>query len=281
MAGRVAIVTDSTASIPPELAAELGIVVVPLVVNLGEQAYDEGEVEPGEVLDALARKVPVSTSPPPPPAFFWAYQDAMAAGADTIVSIHLSEKLSKTCESARLAAEQMPIPVHVVDARSIAMAVGYVVVAAAEAARAGADLREIAAVVEHRRTNSTPLFYVDTLEYLQRGGRIGKAAALLGTALELKPLLTVEDGLIAPLTKVRKADRAISRLEEIALEQAGDGPVDIAVHHVAAAEGADALARRLHGRFGSVGKWCVNPVSWVLGVHSGPGMLGVVVSKCE
>jgi DegV family protein with EDD domain len=279
MSGRVAIVTDSTASISPELAAELGIIVVPLTVNLGEKDFDEDTVDPDEVLDALVRKMPVSTAPPAPPAFFWAYQDAMAAGADTIVSIHISEKLSKTCEAARLAAEQLPIPVHVVDGRSIAMAMGYVVVAAAEAARAGADLREIAAVIEHRRTHSTPLFYVDTLEYLRRGGRIGKAAALVGTALELKPLLTIEDGLIAPLTRVRKSDRAINRLEEIALERAGSGPVDVAIHHVGAAEGADALARRLRGRFSSVGRWCVNPVSWVLGVHSGPGMLGVVVSK--
>jgi DegV family protein with EDD domain len=279
MAGRVAIVTDSTASVPPELAAQLGIVVVPLTVHLGDKAHDEDVVDPAEVLDALIAKVPVSTSPPAPPAFFWAYQDAMAAGAETILSIHISEKLSKTAEAARLAAEQMPIPVHVVDARSIAMAVGYVAVAAAEAARDGADLREIGAIVEHRRLNSTPLFYVDTLEYLRRGGRIGKAAALLGTALELKPLLTVEDGLIAPLTRVRKADRAITRLEDLALELAGDEPVDVAIHHVGAADGAEALANRLKGRFAAVGNWCVNPVSWVLGVHSGPGMLGVVVSK--
>jgi DegV family protein with EDD domain len=279
MAGRVAIVTDSTASIPAEIAAKLDITVVPLIVRLGDREHEESDVAPDEVLDALVRKVPVSTSPPEPPAFFWAYQYAMAAGAETIISIHISEKLSKTCDAARLAAEQLPIPVHVVDARSIAMAVGYTAVAAAEAAHAGADLREIASVVEHRRSNSTPLFYVDTLEYLRRGGRIGKAAALLGTALELKPLLTVDEGLIAPLTRVRKAERAINRLEELALEWAGDRPVDVAVHHVGAADGADALARRLQGRFPSVGSWCVNPVSWVLGVHSGPGMLGVVVSK--
>jgi DegV family protein with EDD domain len=279
MPGRVAIVTDSTASIPAELAESLGIIVVPLVVNVGDNGIDEDCLEPGQVLDAMERKVPVSTAPPPPPAFYWAYQDAMAAGADTIISIHISEKLSKTCEAARLAAEQMPIPVHVVDGRSIAMAMGYVVVAAAEAALAGAELREIAAVIEHRRTHADPIFYVDTLEYLRRGGRIGKASALLGTALELKPLLTIEDGLIAPLTRVRKAGRAISKLEAIVVDRAGSAPVDIAIHHVNSAEGADALAGRLHGRLPGIARWCVHPVSWVLGVHSGPGMLGVVVSK--
>ncbi len=253
--------------------------VVPATVHLGDKAYDEDVVEPDAVLDALVTKVPVSTSPPSPPAFFWAYQDAMAAGAEAIVSIHISEKLAQTAAAARLAAQQMPIPVHVVDGRSIAMAVGFVAIAAAEAGRDGADLREIGAVIEHRRLNSTPLFYVDTLEYLQRGGRIGKAAALLGTALELKPLLTVEEGLIAPLTRVRKSGRAIGRLEEIALQRAGDGPVDIAIHHVDAPKEAEALAARLKGRFASVGNWCVNPVSWALGVHSGPGMLGIVVSK--
>ncbi len=279
MPGRVAIVTDSTASIPAELAERLGIIVVPLTVNVGDSGFDEDRLAPGQVLEALERKVPVSTAPPAPPAFFWAYQDAMAAGAEMIVSIHISEKLSQTCEAARLAAAQMPIPVHVVDGRSIAMAIGYIAVAAAEAANSGADLREIASVVEHRRAHSDPIFYVDTLEYLRRGGRIGKASALLGTALELKPLLTIEEGLIAPLTRVRKADRAIGRLEEIALERAGSAPVDIAIHHVNAADGADALAQRLRKRIPNLGAWCVQPVSWVLGVHSGPGMLGVVVSK--
>jgi DegV family protein with EDD domain len=279
MSGRVAIVTDSTASIPADVAGRLDIVIVPAIVHVGDRTVDEDETGQDEILEAMANRVPVSTSPPAPPSFFWAYQDAMAAGAETIVSIHLSEKLSRTCESARLAAEQMPIPVHVVDARSIAMAVGYVVVAAAEAADARADLREIATVVEHRRTHSTPLFYVDTLEYLRRGGRIGKASALVGTALELKPLLTVEDGLIAPLTRVRKAGRAITRLEEIAVERAGTAPVDIAVHHVGAADGADALAQRLQERLPSVRNWCINPVSWAVGVHSGPGMLGVVVAR--
>jgi DegV family protein with EDD domain len=279
MSGRVAIVTDSTASIPAELAAQLGIIVVPLTVRIGESGFDEDTLDPDAVLDALQRKVPVTTAPPEPPAFFWAYQDAMAAGADVIVSIHISERLSETAKAARLAAEQIPIPVHVVDGRSVAMATGYVVVAAAEAIRAGADLREVAAIIERRRAVSTPLFYVDTLEYLRRGGRIGKAAALLGTALEIKPLLTVDEGQIAPLTRVRKSDRAVGRLEELALEYAGGAPVDVAIHHVAAPEAAQALARRLHGRFLSVGRWCVHPVSWVLGVHCGPGMLGVVISK--
>ncbi len=279
MPGRVAIVTDSTASIPPELAAELGIVVVPLTVRVGESGFDEDVLDPAIVLDAFERRIPVATAPPEPPAFFWAYQDAIAAGADLIVSIHISEKLSQTAEAARTAAQQIPVPVHVVDGRSVAMATGYVVVAAAEAIRAGADLREVAAIVERRRVASKPLFYVDTLEYLRRGGRIGKAAALLGTALEIKPLLTVEDGQIAPLTRVRKSDRAISRLEELALDTAAGAPVDVAIHHVAAPEAAEALARRLRGKFPSVGRWCVNPVSWVLGVHCGPGMLGVVVSK--
>jgi DegV family protein with EDD domain len=279
MAGRVAIITDSTASLPPALAAKLGIVVVPLTVHIGERTLDEDRVNPDDVLDAFERKVPVSTSPPVPPAFYWAYQDALAQGADTILSFHISEKLSRTCESARLAAAQIAAPVHIVDTRNIAMAIGYLAVAAAEAALSGADLREIAAVVEHRRANSLPFFYVDTLEYLHRGGRIGKAAALLGTALSMKPLLTMEDGQIAPITRVRRSDRALGRLEEIALDWAGQDPVDIAVHHVAAADGAGQLSDRLRDRFPTVGGWCVNPVSWVLGIHVGPGMLGVVVSK--
>jgi DegV family protein with EDD domain len=202
----------------------------------------------------------------------------MAAGAEAILSIHISEKLSRTCASARLAAEQMPIPVYVLDSRSIAMAVGYMAVAAAEAALAGAAPQEVLEAAERRRASAAQYFYVDTLEYLRRGGRIGKAAALLGAALELKPLLTLEDGQIAPIARVRKAERAITRLEEVALQAAGAGPVDVAVHHVAAPDGAEALSRRLRERVPAAGEWHVNPASWVLGVHGGPGVLGIVVS---
>ena len=123
------------------------------------------------------------------------------------------------------------------------------------------------------------VFYVDTLEHLRRGGRIGAAAALVGTALAVKPLLHVVDGRIAPLEKVRTASKALARLEDIAVQRAGDGPVDLAVHHLAAQDKAAALLDRLRARIPALVSSHVSEVGAVVGAHVGPGLLGVVVSR--
>ena len=128
------------------------------------------------------------------------------------------------------------------------------------------------------QSRTSTFFYVDTLEYLRRGGRIGAAQALLGTALAVKPLLHLQDGEIQPLEKVRTSSRAVARLEELALERAGAEPVDIAVHHLDNAERADALAQRLQARLPAVGQMVVSEVGAVIGAHVGPGLLAVVVA---
>jgi DegV family protein with EDD domain len=281
MSSRVAVVTDSTAYLPAGVADKHGIGVVPLHVVLGTDTGIEGvEVQPADVAAALAgRRVSVSTSRPTPAEFAAAYR---ACGASCVVSVHLSGALSGTVDAAQLAAAEVAgegIEVRVVDTATIAMGLGFAVIAAAEAATGGASADDVEAAAVTAAAASTTLFYVDTLEHLRRGGRIGAAAALFGAALAVKPLLHVVDGRIALLEKVRTAGKALSRLESLAIARAGDGPVDLAVHHLAAPDKAGALAERLRAAVPGLQSLYVSEVGAVVGAHVGPGLLGVVVSR--
>ncbi|MYV96958.1 DegV family protein [Streptomyces sp. SID3343] len=275
----IAVVTDSTAYLPVELVERHRLVVVPLKVVLRGRPLDDGtEATPTQLVDALRQRRIVTTSRPAPETFAETYRELAEKGATGIVSIHISGELSGTYEAALLAARDAEVPVRVVDSRTLGMGMGFAVLTAAEAAADGATVEEAAVAAEKRAYATAGLFYVDTLEYLRRGGRIGAAAAFMGTALAVKPLLHVSDGLLAPLEKVRTSARAISRLEELAVERAGAGPVDIAVHHLASAERAEALAGRLRERLPGLGELYVSEVGAVIGAHAGPGLLAVVVS---
>ncbi|ALC23259.1 DegV family protein [Streptomyces pristinaespiralis] len=279
MSRHVAIVTDSTAYLPPPAMERHGITAVPLTVVLGDQALEEGtEISARSLATALQKRRPVTTSRPSPAMFAQAYREAAAAGATGIVSLHLSSELSGTHDAAVLAAKDAPVPVRVVDTGMIAMALGFCALAAAEVSEAGGSLDEAVAAAEKRAADTAAYFYVDTLDYLRRGGRIGAAQALLGSALAVKPLLQLVDGRIDMLERVRTASRAIARLEEIAAERAGTAPVDIAVHHLAAPERAAALADRLRNRVPGLADLHVSEVGAVIGAHTGPGLLGVVVA---
>jgi DegV family protein with EDD domain len=282
----VALVTDSTASLSVETAAEHGITVVPLQVVIGATSYDEsgaeGSVTPQMLADALKEWTPVSTSRPNPEVLLETYEKLVADGADSIVSVHISAELSGTFESAQLAARRSPVPVVLVDSRQVGMGTGYAVLAAADAIAQGADAENAGAAARARAASTTSLFYVDTLEYLRRGGRMGAAAALLGSALAVKPILRVEDGRIGPFEKVRTSSKALSRLEELAVEAAGDAEVDVAVAHLASPERAEDLAARLARRLGpQLGQREVSlgEIGAVLGAHVGPGMVAVAVSQ--
>lgn len=278
MARLIALVSDST-SVDQEMAKRLDVIVVPLKVVIGASSYDEGAAaSPESVAAALDQRSPVSTSRPAPEAFLREYEKAAKAGAEAIVSIHLSGEVSGTYESAVLAGRDASIPVVTVDSRHLGMGTGFAVEAAAAALDAGASAETAADVARERAAATTALFYVDTLEFLRRGGRVGVAAALVGSALAVKPLLKVEDGRIVPLEKVRTSGKALIRLEELAITAAGRQPVDIAVSHLANAERADMLARRLRERVHDVHDLVVNQVGAVIGAHVGPGMLAVVIS---
>ena len=279
--GNVAVVTDSTAYLPPGMARSHEVAEVPLHVVLGSRTGAEGlEVSPADVAQALAeRRLQVSTSRPTPAEFAACYR---SLGAACVVSVHLSAELSGTYEAAVLGAGEVAgdgIEVQVVDSRSLAMGLGFAVLAAARVARDGGDAAAVAAAAVRSASRTDMVFYVDTLEHLRRGGRIGAAAALLGAALAVKPLLHVQDGRIAPLEKVRTASKALARLEALVVQRAGDDEVDLAVHHLAAADKAAALAERLRARLPSARSLHVSEVGAVVGAHVGPGLLGVVVAR--
>ncbi|MCN9239504.1 DegV family protein [Streptomyces sp. RY43-2] len=279
MSRHVAIVTDSTAYLPPRTMERHGITAVPLTVVLGDQALEEGtEVSARSLAQALQKRRPVTTSRPSPELFAETYRALAESGASDIVSLHLSSELSGTYDAAVLAGREAPVPVRVIDTGTVAMALGFCALAAAETAEAGGTADEAVAVAEKRAEGTSAYFYVDTLDYLRRGGRIGAAQALLGSALAVKPLLRLDSGRIELLEKVRTASRAIARLEELVAERAGGATVDIAVHHLAAPERASALADRLRARVPGLVDLHVSEVGAVIGAHTGPGLLGAVVS---
>ncbi|MGW0843528.1 DegV family protein [Streptomyces sp. NPDC002787] len=279
MSRHVAIVTDSTAYLPPPAMERHGIIAVPLTVVLGDQALEEGtEISARSLAQALQKRRSVTTSRPSPDLFAETYRRVAESGATGIVSLHLSAEFSGTYDAAVLAAREAPVPVRVVDTGMVAMALGFCALAAAETAEAGGTVDEAVTAAEKRAAGTSAFFYVDTLDYLRRGGRIGAAQALFGSALAVKPLLQLDGGRIEMLEKVRTASKAIARLEEIVAERAGGAPVDIAVHHLAAPERASTLAERLRDRVPGLADLHVSEVGAVIGAHTGPGLLGVVVS---
>jgi DegV family protein with EDD domain len=284
MSRTVALVTDSTAMLSPSLAASRQVTVVPLQVVIGAEVYDDGldaAATPETIAAALREWTPVSTSRPTPEAFREVYARAASAGAEAVLSVHLSSEMSGTFESAQIAARDAEVPVVAVDTRQLGVATGFAVLAAADALDAGADVEEAASVAARRGRATTSLFYVDTLEHLRRGGRIGSAAALLGSALAVKPLLSLDDGRIGTLEKVRTSARALARLEELAVESAGSRAVDVAVAHLSAPDRAETLAERLRSRLAenlADRDVLVGEVGAVIGAHVGPGMVAVVVA---
>jgi len=273
---RIAVVTDSTAALPPELSA--GITVVPLTVLIDGREGREGiDVVPADVAAALAARRPVTTSRPAPERFTEAY-GRLLASADGVLSVHLSGKLSGTCDSARLAADGFAGRVDVVDSGAAAMGLGFPVAAAAQAAAGGADLARVRAAAEAAIARTTLLFYVDTLEFLRRGGRIGTTSAMLGTALAVKPILGMDDGSVVPLEKVRTASRALTRVADRAVDAARGSTVDIAVQHLSASERAAALVTALRERL-DVRRCYLGEVGAVLAAHAGPGLVCAVIHR--
>ncbi|WP_031082775.1 DegV family protein [Streptomyces sp. NRRL WC-3549] len=274
MSRHVAIVTDSTAYLPHQTMERHGISAVPLTVVLGDRAFEEGtEISARSLAQALQKRHSVTTSRPSPEVFAAAYRAASEAGASDIVSLHLSAEMSGTYDAALLAAKEAPVPVRVVDTGMVAMALGFCALAAAEAVEQGGGPDEAVAAAEKRAAGTSAYFYVDTLDYLRRGGRIGAAQALLGCIRD-----RLEGGRIESLEKVRTASKALARLEEIVAERAGADGVDIAVHHLAAPDRAERLAERLRQRVPGLAELHVSEVGAVIGAHTGPGLVGAVVS---
>lgn len=276
----IAVVTDSTSSLSPEDAAREHITVVPLQVIIGANVYTEGDdVTSGMIAEALGSFVPVSTSRPTPDEFLTVYERLAAEGAEAIVSIHLSARMSGTLESALLASKQSSVPVTVVDSMQVGIATGFAAGRAAQARDAGEDAAGVADAARRAGEQSTALLYVDTLEYLKRGGRVGSAAALIGSALAVKPILTITDGLVVPLERVRTQAKALARVEALAIEKTAACPngFDIGVQHLASPTVAASVAAKLATALGRE-SIPVDEVGAAIGAHVGPGMISVTIT---
>ncbi|GLY32940.1 DegV family protein [Kineosporia sp. NBRC 101731] len=291
MAGPVAVVTDSTAYLPAAVSADLGVTVVPLQVVVGgiSRPEDTGSgtditFDAHDVVSALRANRTVTTSRPSPQVFVDTYRRLQARGFSAVVSVHLSGDISGTVEAARLAASEVKtdgFTVEVVDSRSLGMGLGFGVQAAVAAVAAGATVETVARVASRRSLNSSIYIYVDTLEFLRRGGRIGAATAWLGSALTIKPVLALADGRLEPLERVRTTARALTRLVELSVAEAtGEGATThMAVHHLSAPDRADEVAGRLREHLPAIGEIPVTEVGPVIGAHVGPGAVGVVVAR--
>lgn len=275
---RVAIVTDSTSSVPDDVAHALNIAMVQMELTVGDHVNDESRIAKAEVAQALEQKQTVETAPPPPPAFYWNYMDAVSDGAEAIISVHISSTLSETSEAARIAAAEIKVPVYVVDSRMIGLGLGYPVIAAAEAAGAGVPAQGVLGVLDRQLRATTQMLYVDTLEYLQRSGRVSLAQAKIGKALSIKPLLILSDGTPQPLARGFGQGRTISRAVSVASKRAGSAQVDVGVEHFHAPERAKDLVNQLRRAIPNVRRVLVGECSAAIGAHIGPGAVGITVS---
>ena len=278
---RTLIVTDSTAYIPVDYAAKLGIEIVPLQVLIGDKSYEEGGEGAEAILTALRQGVMATTSKPTPERFLETYRRAAATGYDAVVSIHLSKAISGTYDSALVAASQASIPVHVVDSKSLAMGLGFAAISAAHAAEEELDVKEIVQIATTRAHATVSYFTVATLEQLRRSGRISRGRALIASALAIRPILTMEDGEIVAFEKVRTSTKAIERIEELAIAAAQGRSVDLAIHHLGALDLAHKVSDLIQGGLaedGLVSEVIVSEVGAVVGAHTGPGMIAVVIS---
>lgn len=279
----IRIVTDSTADLTPQLLQEFGVEdfvhVVPLTVHFGQEEFQDGvDLARDTFFEMLRTRTEMPrTSQPSPAAFVDVYREVSNPG-DTVLSLHLSSKLSGTHQSAALAARQFSDrDIEVVDTRSVSLGLGLMVLAAAQAAKEGRSKQEILAELRKRIAAVRIYFVVDTLEYLQKNGRIGKAQAFVGGLLNVKPLLALEDGVVSPVEKVRGKAKAKERLLERVLEAVPPGSVEMgAVLHAAAATEGEEIASRLDQLYGGF-KFHVEELGPTVGTHAGPGTLGVVI----
>jgi DegV family protein with EDD domain len=272
----IEIVTDSAVSLAAGEAAACGVTVVPLRVAIDGKEYAEDDLTPDQIVLALQGGSAVSTAQPSVQAFAAVYAAAAARGVAGVVSVHLSRALSGTYAAAGLAAADAPLPVRVVDSASVGFGLGFAVRAAVEAVAAGTDPAVAAAA---SREHTDVWFYVDSLDHLRRGGRIGAAAAVLGTALAIKPILGLVNGAIVPAEKVRTRSRAIARLEQLGVLGSGDAPVELAVQHLGAADAATELAERLAKQVPSARRVDVAEIGAAVGAHVGPGLLAVALRR--
>ncbi len=277
----VKIITDSTSDITSDLAQKLGVTVVPLTVSFGHESFlDRVEISTDEFYRRLSQENIFPTTTQPAPGAFADVYNKLVEETEEILVIVISGKLSGTYQSATNAKSMVEkkCRIEVIDSLKVAMGLGLIVIAAAQAAKDGASLDKVMEVVNKRIPRSHSIFYFETLKYLAKGGRIGKAQGFLGAMLSIKPILTVKDGEIAPLTRVRSKAAGMEYIHNFV---AGFPHIDeLAVEHCTTPDDADKLAELLSS--------CIpkeriyrSTVSPVLGTYAGPDALAVTVLEAE
>lgn len=273
----VRIVTDSTSDIPQEVAEALGIAIVPLTVFFGEEAFLDGvELDNAGFYRKLqASKDLPRTSQPAPANFQEAYTRLIDEGADAIISVHLSSKLSGTYQSACTARDSLPedvrrIPIEVIDSKSISVGMSRAIIQAAEEARQGLGLEEIQAHTVDQLARTHILAVLDTLEYVRRGGRIGGAKALLGNMLSVKPIIALKDGEVVPVEQPRTRSKAYARVAQLLAEKGK-------LEHVSIAEASEDVGQQLAEVIKTTyhGDLPIYRLGAVLGTHTGPGTAAI------
>ncbi len=273
----VKIVTDTVADLPPQVVKELGITVIPLLVRFGEEMYRDGiDLTPDEFYAKLATSKAFPVTSVPSPATFADVYDKLAEETDEILAIIVSSKLSGTYEVALQSVGLMKrkCRVGVVDSGWAVMAQGFIVMKTARAANAGAKLDEVIEIARKAIPRVDFLAAFDTLEYLRRGGRIGRAQAFLGSMLKINPLITLKDGVVQPAGRTRSRAKAIDRLYDFALSYSYIE--EMAVEDTACPDEAEALVERLSSRFPRE-RIYRSKMTPAIGTHTGPGLLLVAV----
>jgi DegV family protein with EDD domain len=282
LALKVAIVTDSTADLPPELVEELGVTIVPLQVIFGDEAYREGvDITTEEFYERLVKSRQLPTTSAPSVGDFQEVYGRLLEEVDSIVSIHISGKLSPgTVQAAQTARQSLARPerIELVDSQATSMAMGFAIIEAVEASRAGAKLGEVKAAAEGAVQRIHVLFMLDTLEYLRRGGRIGRARAYLGALLRVKPILTLREGEVYPEERVRTRARGLERIIQSGIRH--QNVKLAAVAHSTTPDEAESIRERVAMAFPNVKVHLVR-FGPVLGTHAGPGIVGVGVMEGE
>jgi DegV family protein with EDD domain len=274
---RIAILTDSTSDLPSEMLRQYDIDVIPQMLMMdGKTWLDRVDIDPPAFYELLRNSSSFPTTSQPSRLDFQERFTRLSQEADGIVAVLVSGEISGTLASALAAAEALPdVPIEIVDSRGVSAKLGFPVLAAAKAAEAGGDLQTVADAARTLVPKIRLLFVVGTLEYLHRGGRIGSASRLLGSALNLKPILEFRDGTIQPVAKIRTRRKALERVFTLIEEDLGEGQrVHMAVLNIAAQEEADDLTRQLQARF-QPAEMLQLECSPVVGTHAGPGTVGV------
>lgn len=275
--GKIKIVTDSTADLTPALIKEFNINVIPLKVLFADKVFKEGiDLTPAQFYEMLAKspKLP-STSQPSPGEFLELYRELTEDGS-SVISIHISNQMSGTIQAANLAKASLPDrDITIIDSKAVCMALGLIVLAAARAVRDGQNKEQILAKIKDVAGKVKTYFVVDTLEYLAKGGRIGKAAALMGAVLSIKPILTIEDGMIAPFEKVRGKSKALERIIELSKEfSRGHRKIHYAIVHSNALEEVMKFKQRIESELDCC-EHIICEIGAVVGTHVGPGTISV------